>query len=427
VVVPVVYDKRYPSDRILNKEQAMRTRRALVALALLLALCGSAAGEGSDDRKLFNVRDYGAKGDAVTDDSVAIASAAGAAAAVAANHRSAALYFPSGFYRLVASLPTWTAPVSVLGDGHAQSVIVVDPGFSGDVFSWSDVSGEARDDDHGDRHELTDESLLEIKGIRIVGNRTTTNRQNAFVFYDRADHVLMQDVDVWYMTGRVLYSGVTRRTSQSYMRDSRFDSLRFFNCGSPGAAVVDFNSVGTATATNNVIINNLDIYAPYGTGVIIHSDGAPVHAMRFSKLRIEGLLPAATTKADLLQVGDASLSGNVHEIEFDQTTLIDPYSGFAATRITAPNISVAPYDVHLQGGIGGGGLLTGNGVVIDAGRNLTFDLTGINTVGTNVVVASTLTVGGPIILDGHGLESTWTRLIDPSSVANVKKPALQPF
>jgi hypothetical protein len=427
--MPIVYDKRYPSDRTLKKEQAMRTRRPLVALALLLALCGSAAGEGSDDRRLFNVRDYGAKGDAVTDDSVAIASAAGAAAAVAANHRSAALYFPSGFYRLVASLPTWTAPLSVLGDGHAQSVIVVDPAFSGDVFSWSDVSGEARDDDHGAWRELTDESLLEIKGIRIVGNRTTTNRQNAFVFYDRADHVLMQDVDVFYMTGRVLYSGVTRRTPQSYVRGSRFDSLRFFNCGSPGAAVVDFNSAGSVTATSDVIINDLDVYAPYGTGVIIHSGGAPVHAMRFSKLRIEGLVQAtieASIKADLLQVGDASLGGNVNDIAFDQTELIDPYSGFAGIHFAGTNLSTAPYDVRFEGAINGGSP-AGKGIVIDAGRNLNFDLKGIYTLDTNVVVASALTVAGPIILDGHGLESTWTRSIDSSSVANVKKPALQPF
>src|SRR5262245_7684721 len=115
---------------------------------ILLALSGNALcdsvglGQASDRSAIFNVRNYGAKGDAATDDSVAIASAAAAAAATAANGRLASLYFPSGVYRLVAARPAFTAPVSVLGDGHAQSVILVDTAFSGDVFSWSDTGDE---------------------------------------------------------------------------------------------------------------------------------------------------------------------------------------------------------------------------------------------------------------------------------------------
>jgi hypothetical protein len=78
----------------------------------------------------------------------------------------------------------------------------------------------------------------------------------------------------------------------------------------------------------------------------------------------------------------------------------------------------------------GGGIPSGKGIAIDAGRSLFFNLRGIHTTDVNVVVASSATVGGPIILDGHGQEANWTRAIDPSSVANVKRPvphALQQF
>jgi hypothetical protein len=108
------------------------------------------------------------------------------------------------------------------------------PTFSGDVFSWSGAQPVASKEDSGDSRQLSDPPHVRISSIRIVGNRTTTNLQSAFVLYDRADRVLMQDVDVFYMTGRVLYSGVSQRTSQSYMTTSEFYSLRFFNCGSPG-------------------------------------------------------------------------------------------------------------------------------------------------------------------------------------------------
>jgi hypothetical protein len=132
-------------------------------------------------------------------------------------------------YRLVAALSTFTAPVSVLGDGHAQSVILVDTAFSGDVFSWSETGGD-EGDGLGASLPPADRARVEIEGVRIVGNRTTTRLQNAFVFYDRADRVLMQNVDVFYMTGSALHSGVTQRTSQASMTRSQFYSLRFFNC-----------------------------------------------------------------------------------------------------------------------------------------------------------------------------------------------------
>src|SRR5215468_1851395 len=141
-----------------------------LALAIAATLANS-PGQASGRSAIFNVRNYGAKGDAATDDSAAIASAAAAAAATAANGRPASLYFPSGVYRLVAALPTFTVPVSVSGDGHAQSVILVDTAFSGDVFSWSNTN----DEDAESAHRATDGAHVEIEGIRIVGNRTTTN------------------------------------------------------------------------------------------------------------------------------------------------------------------------------------------------------------------------------------------------------------
>ena len=402
----------------------MKIWRASFVFGILLALSGNALGHISDHSAIFNVRNYGAKGDATTDDSVAIASAAAAAAVTAVNGRPASLYFPSGVYRLVAALSTFTAPVSVLGDGHAQSVILVDTAFSGDVFSWSQTGGD-EGDDLGGSLRPADRARVKIEGIRIVGDRTTANVQNAFVFYDRADRVLVQNVDIFYMTGSALHSGVTQRTPQASMTRSQFYSLRFFNCGSAGIATVDFNSHGAGDGTSNVSVNALDIFAPFGAGVVIHSDGPPVHALRFSKLRIEGL-QNGTISSDLLQVGDAALSGSVSDIEFDQTELIDPYFGFAAIRFAAPGLPSAPHEVHYEGFIGGG-LPNGKGVVIDAGRSLFLKLRGIHTTDVNVTVASSATVGGPIVLNGFGQESTWTRSIDASSAANVTKPELQQF
>ena len=120
-----------------------------------------------------------------------------------------------------------------------------------------------------------------------------------------------------------------------------------------------------------------------------------------------------------MQVGDASLDGNINNTDFARTELINPYPGHAAIHFAAPNPTVAPYQVRLQGRIEGGAG-SGKGIVIDAGRSLFFDLDDLHTADVNVTVAKS--AGEPIVLDGHGQEVGWTRAIDPASVVKVKRP-----
>jgi hypothetical protein len=371
-----------------------------------------------NDPDRFNVRNYGARGDGLTDDSAAIASAAGAAATSSAAGQPATLYFPAGTYRLVKPLPMWTVMVSILGDGPGRSVVLVDGALSGDVFSWSGVWAGPNYNGTDTISPLTTQRAgVEVKGIRIAGTRATTHLQNALVFYDGADQVFMHDVEVLDLTGRALYSGALRGT----MRESHFKRLRFARCGSPGAPVVDFNSGGSFVGSNELSIDALDILAPYGTGMAIHNSSVLRSAnIKFSGLRIVGLENGGAP-ADLLQVGDESLAGNVKNIDFEQTELINPPSGFAAIRFAAPNFAVAPYAIRFQGKISGEAA-NGKGIAIDAGRSLFFDLMDLQTRDVNVTVGSSKTVGGPIVFDGHGQEAGWTRAIDPSSIRNVFRP-----
>jgi hypothetical protein len=361
-----------------------------------------------------------AAGDGHTDDSAAIASAAAAAVANSLRGQPSALYFPAGAYRLVTALPMWTVPISVFGDGRERSVIRVDPAFAGDVFSWSEVWAANNYGTDTISPPTKQKAGVEVRGIRIIGNRTSANMQNAFVFYDRADQIFMQDVDVFDLTGRALYSGVLRTKPTAYMRESRFNSLRFVRCGGAGAAVVDFDSHGNGDTTNEISVDGLDIVAPGGVGLLLHSSSTRtgVRQMKFAGLHVDGR--GGGGAAALVQVGDAAFAGN-NNIDFEQTELINPPAGFAAIRFTAQSPATAPFQVRLQGRIGGEAA-DGKGIVIDAGRILSFDLTELHTSDVNVTVASSHMVHGPIVLDGHGQEAGWTRLIDPSSAANVERP-----
>ena len=400
-----------------------------VALGLWLGLCCCSFGQAIHepggigqpyyDPDLFDVLNFGAAGDGRTDDSAAVASAAAAAVANNLRGQPSALYFPSGAYRLVKALPAWTVPISVFGDGQERSVIVVDSAFSGDVFSWSEVW--AADNYGADTiSPLTAQRAgVEIKGIRITGNRAATSVQNAFAFYDRADQIYMHDVDVFDLSGRALYSGVLRRSSQSFMRESHFSGLRFVRCGSGGVAAVDFDSQGNGPGTNEISVDGLDIIAPGGVGLILHSNGglSGPGSMRFVGLHVDGQGGGTAT---LVEVGPTALGVNGN-IDFEQTELLNPPAGFAAIHFTAVDLPHSPFGIRLQGSIGGEAA-NGKGIVVDAGRSMSFDLTELHTSDVNVTVASSKTVGGPIVFDGHGQEGSWTRSIDPSSIAKVKRP-----
>jgi len=382
------------------------------------------AGVRDNAANVINVRDYQAKGDNSSDDTIPIANAFAAAATAWSSGIPAVVYFPPGIY-VGCGPPINKFPISIHGEGHLKSVFRIWPTCSGDIFSWSEVWAANSFPLNGDTPAINGQRAgVSVEGFSIIGDRSTSNQQNAFVFYDRADYVYMRDVDVMYLKGRCLYSGVTKTVPMAYLRESRFESLRFFNCGDVDSPVVEFNSEGTGDASNEIDITALDIYSPYGTGLIIRNGNTrtSVREFRISKLRIEGLEGnPAHIAADLLLLGDKTKAGNVNNIDIQQAALIDPYENYAAFRTIAASKSAAPYQINFAGLIGGG-RPAGKGISIDAGRDLYFKLTGLYSIQTNITIGPATLVGSNITLDGNGHENTWTYSVDKSSLQSIGVP-----
>ena len=382
-------------------------RAGLLMLALLWPLTPYAA-----DR--MSILDYAPAGATVDrsgqqDVSQALINVIEAANAITATGEPACVYVPPGTYRIVRNPPQFVRAGCVRGDGPTQSVILLDPAFGGDLFAWSEAW-------------VVTTPGPRVVGLKILGTRSASSRQNAFVFYDRNDQVFMDDVDVENLPGRALYSGVTKHVPQAFMRESHMRSLRFFNDGAPGVPVVEFNSQGTGhpDATNEIRLSQVDIHGARGPGFVIRNTGDGfIRAMTIESLRIEGT-ENGDTEADLLTIGDPVMKGNVNTITFSGLELIDPYKGYAAVRLTAAPGAAAPFQIMLQGWIGGG-LPHGEGLRIDAGRTSIFRFSAMHTEGTNVVIGPG--VGG-IVLDGGGAEACWTYRIDQGSRARVFVPAL---
>jgi hypothetical protein len=376
-----------------------------MSVILLLALTvapGRAAG-------LFNILDYAPAGEKIDqtgkgDASPALINAITAANVATAKGEPACVYIPPGVYRIRQNPPQFARAGCVKGEGASLSILLLDKEFAGDLFTWSEAWYPTTP---GPR----------VVGLTIRGDRQTTHIQNALVFYDRNDEVFLDDIEIDGVNGRALYSGVTKHVPQAYMREAHMRSLRFSEDGAPGVPVVEFNSqgVGKVDATNEITVDQLDIYGAYGPSLVIRNAGeSAVRNLRFFGLRIEGKENGAAA-ADLVTIGDKTLTGSVNNIQFVAAELIDPYKGFAALRMTGPNPAKAPYQITFQGSIGGG-LPHGQGLRIDAGRTSTFRFSAMHTLDTNVVIGPT--VSG-IILDGGGQENGWTYQIDPIAARGI--------
>ena len=280
----------------------------------------------------INIKDapYNAAVDGVTDDSAAWAAAINAANVKMAAGTDPCIYLPAGTSVINATaLPTFRGPGCVLGDGPAKSFIQIGPAYSGDLFSWSEAWM------HGNYPQQTGATLATpqtanavVKDLAITGNTTAANQQNALVFYDRDDFALISDVNVSTINGRAFYTGVSKYvTGQAYMRESVMRNFRVFTAGAAGIPAIEFNTVaGSADSTNEIDIEDLNIFAPNGPGLVIRG-GAGTNTRDFivHGLRIEGAnAPSPAIAGNLLTVGDATLTGQIANLNFYGVELINP-------------------------------------------------------------------------------------------------------
>ena len=229
------------------------------------------------------------------------------------------------------------------------------------------------------------------------------------------------------MNGSCLRTGVTRNVStQAYIRELYIEDLDCFNSGNASHPAIDILSTNTTSgdATNEVTFQDINIFAPYGSGFVLHSNGAStLRLINVNNLRVEGL-QTGVEPGNLVQVGDSSLSGLVDTVSFNQLQLISPYLGYAAFDMTADTSADQPYFINANNVETSGGAY-GQGLRIEADRNSSFSFQGIGTNDYNVYVGASPLVGSGIVISDNGNESSLYTSIDPTAVADVRLPSGQ--
>jgi hypothetical protein len=211
-----------------------------------------------------------AVGDGVTDDSAQIATCINTVNTLrSAGNKRVKLYIPPGFYYIKStSLPTFLYGGQVTGEYH-QSYILVDPAYSGDVFSWSEAWA------YGTSYTppltmATDRAGAGISNITITGTPGGTVQQNAVMFYDRDDFVSVNNLQVFGMPGRCIGMGFVKNQSLSYIRESNFSNIKCWSTGlvsgtqTPTSSLTSGSTTATVSATTGLAVG---MYIAPGNGV----------------------------------------------------------------------------------------------------------------------------------------------------------------
>jgi hypothetical protein len=381
-------------------------------------------GSAGRDPRSFSILDFAPSGESVDQSGVRDTAQALGAAIRAANGftlyspahpaEPACVFIPAGVYRVSAALPEFVGAGCLIGEGSAQSVIIIDPKMSGDVFVWSEAWSAYRT------------SGATVRGIQIKGVPPALGRQNALMFYDRNDSVTLEDVLITDVPGRAIGTGILKpkgSAGQAYIRESHFRDVWIWRCGASHVPAFEFATQGTGTedGTNEISLARIDIYGSRGPSLVVRNNSAHgvIRDLKFESLRIEGL-EAGTYDGDLLDIGDPQMAGLIGNLTFTNLELIDPYIGQSAVRIASSAAAGSgPARIFIQGFIGGG-IPKGFGLRIDNGSSIRAVLSEIRSSGTNVTIGPKVS---DIVLDGGGAERSWTYQIDPSSAGAVLTPA----
>lgn len=360
------------------------------------------------------------------------------AAIVAANAINAAggeacVYLPAGVYTIDSALVGATGGVTfyqtsgcIKGDGPYKTWLVATPNWAGDVLSFSENwEGIQKPPVNGGIRQLVGHAdTVIVRDLSILGDLLSTAQQNGMALYDHQDGFTMDHVMIEGFNGSAFRQGDLKNATKSAIRESTFDFIRTWRCGSAVATAgpslvaltnhpcVLFGSQGTSgDGDNQIKIFDWSVFGNFGTGFQITAQngtlGTDNTLFYMTAVRVEGIqnYPQAIP-FDLFVLGGTAATSTTKAIYCRQCQFTSPYLGQYAVRLDAGSTAAQPYQVSIDGNISGGDNY-GGGLIINYGRNNTFNFADIVSDAPNVTVAAT--AGGSNQISGPAArENAWT-------------------
>jgi hypothetical protein len=364
---------------------------------------------------VINIVDYGCVPQAwngTTNSSVGLDAAVAQCNVIYAAGGQPVMYVPPGIYYLMTPPRSFVGPGSIIGEGAYRSVFRLDQTFAGDVFQWSEtwsLGGWSGGNTNATGYlQGQIKAGVNVQGIGIWGDRRGTTQQNGLMFYDSNDFVRVKNVALWHLKGYGIASGKTRDfPTRAYLRESLFSDIQIWNSGSGiggfNVPAFDTDSNANAEGANEVHFNDINIFAPYGTGFRIINSGPGTGTVRqnfINGMRIEAMQTEAAECAGCdLMVLAAGAGMQNNNIRARGIEILSPYSNAAGLRVTADSSTNASYAYDIEGFIAAPVARTGTvGLALDCIRNSRFCLSGLGGA-TQITVGPASKVTGPVEID----------------------------
>lgn len=351
-----------------------------------------------------------------TDDTAAISAAI--TSAITTNLTNGyCVYLPQAAYLISASLPTfYSAALSangcVKGDGVNKTYVYATPTLTGPIFSWSRNFNFSQEAINGPSVIFSGQgSGPRATGIEVIGDRTGGNVQTAFALYDENAKLYFDDLDCQFMSGSCYQTGQLLHSTNAYIAEATFGTIHMNQCGNSTAPCFDlFNQGASGQGSNEVHVQTMNIYAPFGHGINIHGADIAPSTFNCDFCRVEGVeYDPVTIASNLVQIGDTTNTTTPNSLVFTNLVLVDPYPGQACFDVTASNNSNQPYQIEVLNATCGGGLPFGRGLQLDFVRASEFHFNSMNTFDANLFLGSAANISVPLQISGPaGIESSWS-------------------
>lgn len=260
----------YPGDKIKVYSGSILSSLAGDAAIITYSPAGATSVPTNVQDKLrerVSVKDFGAVGDGVVDDSSAFQDAIDA---VGFNGVIEVPFSPNPY--IVGDLLIDEKPLTFKSDGQRAAIIQVATGASS-VLTVNNCSrkniGRAQFYQNGQAHGFT------MQGITLEGNSRQV-AASGLVFTGLNDDVLLQNVKVYQFNGVGIDLGDENSSTTGFqgVRESTFSNVEIKNCGTTSLPAYRIGRSATATEDNfnNIWHENFSVVYPYGEGIHIRNE-----------------------------------------------------------------------------------------------------------------------------------------------------------
>ena len=368
----------------------------------------------------------GAVGDGVADDSGALKTCIGLVNSSYALGKPALIHVTTGIYKITntnGTMPCFSryVPGGIQGDGQHKSYILMDGSYSGSLFCWSDAWEGAPPStiyNPGPFVPTLDAAGPMVRDVTISG--TLAANQSGLVFYDNNDHVLIENVDLFFINGPAISVGHTMNGSLAYMRESTFRHVKSWFGGNSTTAAIQFGATGSGTG--DIVLDDINIYAFSSSGLTFTAPGssASIGTFHMLNVRVEG---------------NENLSATGNNINFGLSSDLGVVNGMHAWGTRVVGVPAGKYAISIDGGqrafdisldattigptsnnnTGGGGVFIGNAQGISIG------VTGASTDQNTVTLSSTS--GESIAIQSASGFSGWKYSLASPTPLQLSSPA----